>query len=92
MPNSYRLRLETTNELVEEKLQNVVGIIKGHVEPDRYVIVGNHRDSLVYGAVDPSAGTAVMVHIAAAISETMRAFGWRPRRTLILVSFSGNVL
>ena len=36
---------------------------------DRIVIVGNHRDAWVYGAADPSSGTAVMV-------EVVRAIGW----------------
>ena len=90
MKDSLRLHLQTTNELVKKDIQNVVGIIRGHVEPDRYVIIGNHRDSMVYGAIDPSSGTSVMVHIATAIIETMRSYGWRPRRTLVFVSFSGS--
>ena len=90
MKESMRLHLQTTNEIVNKDIQNVVGIIKGHVEPDRYVIVGNHRDSMAYGAIDPSSGTSVMVHIATAIVETMRSYGWRPRRSLVFVSFSGS--
>ena len=27
------------------KIHDVVGIIEGSVEPDRYVMVGNHRDA-----------------------------------------------
>jgi len=29
------------------KVWDVVGLIKGEVEPDRYVILGNHRDAWV---------------------------------------------
>jgi hypothetical protein len=36
----------------------VIGHITGAVEPDRYVILGNHRDAWGFGAVDPSTGTA----------------------------------
>lgn len=32
-------------------IQNVVGYIRGVEEPDRYVILGNHFDAWVYGAV-----------------------------------------
>ena len=37
---------------------NVIATIKGSAEPDRWVMIGNHRDAWVYGAVDPSSGTA----------------------------------
>ena len=33
------------------KIYNVMGIIKGSVEPDRYVMVGNHRDAWSFGGV-----------------------------------------
>lgn len=33
---------------------NVIGRIEGEVEPDRIVLLGNHRDAWVYGAVDPN--------------------------------------
>ena len=90
MQNGYRLHLETTNQLVKKEIKNVVGIIEGHVEPDRYVIIGSHRDSMAYGAIDPSSGTSVLVHVAVAINRTMMTHGWRPRRSLVFVSFSGS--
>lgn len=31
---------------------------------DRYVIYGNHRDSWVHGAIDPSSGTSVMLELS----------------------------
>ncbi len=37
---------------------NVIATIQGSVEPDRWVMIGNHRDAWVYGAVDPGSGTA----------------------------------
>jgi len=30
----------------------------------RYVLLGNHRDAWVYGAADPSSGTATLLEIA----------------------------
>ena len=35
---------------------------------DRYVLLGNHRDAWVFGALDPTSGTAAMMEIS-------RAFG-----------------
>ena len=36
---------------------------------DRYVLVGNHRDAWVYGAIDPSSGTAVMMEMARVMAK-----------------------
>ncbi len=38
-----RVRIVVNNELRNVKISNIVGTIRGSVEPDRYVIVGNHR-------------------------------------------------
>ena len=40
------------------KIWNVIATIPGTDEPDRWIMLGNHRDAWVYGAVDPSSGTA----------------------------------
>ena len=36
---------------------------------DRIVLIGNHRDAWVYGAADPSSGTAAMVETARVIGS-----------------------
>lgn len=36
---------------------------------DRYVLVGNHRDAWILGAVDPSSGTATMMEMARAFGQ-----------------------
>ena len=43
---------------------------------------GNHRDAWVYGAVDPSSGTACMMEIVRIYGEMMSE-GWRPRRSVL---------
>ena len=40
---------------------DVIGRIPGTAEPQQWVIAGNHRDAWVYGAADPSSGTAAML-------------------------------
>ena len=42
------------------------------------MVVGNHRDAWVYGAVDPNSGTAGMLEVARGFGELLRR-GWRPR-------------
>ena len=46
---------------------NVIATIPGEVEPDRWVMIGNHRDAWVYGAVDPGSGTAATLEMCRAL-------------------------
>ncbi|OIV92261.1 hypothetical protein TanjilG_00279 [Lupinus angustifolius] len=70
-------------------IQNVFAVIKGSEEPDRYVLLGNHRDAWTYGAVDPSSGTAALLDIARRYSILLSS-GWTPRRTIILCSWDAE--
>ncbi|XP_008777140.1 probable glutamate carboxypeptidase VP8 [Phoenix dactylifera] len=70
-------------------IQNVFGIIRGNEEPDRYVILGNHRDAWTFGAVDPNSGTAALLDVARRYGTLLRS-GWRPRRTIILCSWDAE--
>ncbi|XP_055835671.1 probable glutamate carboxypeptidase AMP1 isoform X2 [Solanum dulcamara] len=58
-------------------------------EPDRFVLLGNHRDAWTYGAVDPNSGTAALLDIARRYALLMR-LGWNPRRTIILCSWDAE--
>ena len=51
------------------KIWNVIATIKGSVEPDRWVMIGNHRDAWVYGAVDPGSGTAATMEMCRALAR-----------------------
>lgn len=57
---------------------------------DRYVIYGNHRDSWVHGAVDPSSGTAVLLEISRVLGtllkkgEAMLSSGHSPRSPRVI--------
>ncbi|KAG9465757.1 hypothetical protein GDO78_017766 [Eleutherodactylus coqui] len=69
---------------------NVMGLIRGAVEPDRYILYGNHRDSWVHGAIDPSSGTAVMLEITRILGTKLKSGKWRPRRTIIFGSWGAE--
>ena len=43
---------------------------------DKLVVMGNHRDAWVFGAVDPSSGTAVMMEIARGLGQLKKQGGW----------------
>ncbi|WZP00494.1 M28 family metallopeptidase [Isosphaeraceae bacterium EP7] len=68
---------------------NVIATLEGSVEPDRWIMVGNHRDAWVYGAVDPSSGTAATMEMCRALGEAVKS-GWKPRRTLKYASWDGE--
>ena len=63
---------------------NVHGVIEGRTEPDRYVLLGNHRDSWVFGATDPSGGTAAMMEVSRAMGVMLKQ-GKYKEITLLLI-------
>ncbi|XP_046848133.1 putative N-acetylated-alpha-linked acidic dipeptidase [Xenia sp. Carnegie-2017] len=85
----WKVRLEVHNEESRENIYNVVGLIRGKYELDRYVIIGNHRDAWIFGGVDPSGGTACLIEIGKALGKAMKK-GWRPRRSILLASWGGE--
>ena len=56
---------------------------------DRYVLLGNHRDAWVFGAIDPTSGTAVQLELARALGAMLKQ-GWKPRRTLVFCSWGAE--
>uniref|UniRef100_A0A8C5V315 N-acetylated-alpha-linked acidic dipeptidase 2 n=1 Tax=Microcebus murinus TaxID=30608 RepID=A0A8C5V315_MICMU len=82
-----RMHVYNTNKIT--RIYNVIGTIRGSVEPDRYVILGGHRDSWVFGAIDPTSGTSVLQEIAQSFGKLMSR-GWRPRRTIIFASWDAE--
>ncbi len=52
---------------------DVIGKVKGTEYPDDWVVAGNHRDAWVYGAVDPSSGTAAMLESVHGIGALLEA-------------------
>jgi N-acetylated-alpha-linked acidic dipeptidase len=52
------------NKFEVKPIWNVIAKIPGELEPDKEVILGNHRDAWVFGAVDPNAGTSVMMEVS----------------------------
>ncbi|XP_049570042.1 glutamate carboxypeptidase 2 isoform X3 [Orcinus orca] len=61
-----KMHIHSNNKV--KRIYNVIGTLRGAVEPDRYVILGGHRDSWVFGGIDPQSGAAV-------VQEIVRSFG-----------------
>uniref|UniRef100_A0A7N5P5L6 N-acetylated-alpha-linked acidic dipeptidase 2 n=2 Tax=Ailuropoda melanoleuca TaxID=9646 RepID=A0A7N5P5L6_AILME len=84
---SFRMHVHNINRIT--RIYNVIGTIRGSVEPDRYVILGGHRDSWVFGGIDPTSGAAVLQEVAQSFGK-LRSGGWRPRRTIIFASWDAE--
>ncbi|MGA8874660.1 MAG: M20/M25/M40 family metallo-hydrolase [Candidatus Korobacteraceae bacterium] len=65
-----------------------VAEIKGSEHPEQRVIIGGHLDSwdLGQGALDN--GTGAMATLEAA--RTLKALGWKPKRTITFILFTGE--
>ena len=84
-----RVHLKTEVDNSIKPYYVVEGRIRGSELPDEWVVLGNHRDAWVYGAVDPSSGTASMMEMTRAVGQLLKQ-GIRPRRTLVVCSWDGE--
>src|SRR6267378_2038545 len=83
------VHLKTDMDYQSRTLWDVIARIDGAAEKDRWVIMGNHRDAWVFGAVDPNSGTAAMLETARGFGQLLKQ-GWKPKRTLILCSWDAE--
>uniref|UniRef100_A0A1J3K786 glutamate carboxypeptidase II n=1 Tax=Noccaea caerulescens TaxID=107243 RepID=A0A1J3K786_NOCCA len=88
-PGRTVINMTYQGEMKMKKIHNVMATIRGSEEPDRYVLLGNHRDSWTYGAVDPNSGTSALLDISRRFSLLLKS-GWRPRRTILLCSWDAE--
>ncbi|CAN8279328.1 unnamed protein product [Cochlearia groenlandica] len=88
-PGRTVINMTYKGEMKMKKVNNVLVTIRGSEEPDRYVILGNHRDAWTYGAVDPNSGTSALLDISRRFALLLES-GWRPRRTILLCSWDAE--
>ena len=77
------------DEIERQPIYNVLGRITGFEQPEKKVIVGNHRDAWCFGAVDPGSGTAVFLEVVRIFGE-LKKMGWRPLRTIEFASWDAE--
>lgn len=95
--NPTSLTLHIKNELSEQTLKNVVGVIPGKSKKNEYVVFGGHydhlgigkpdknMDSIYNGANDDAAGTTAVIMLAKYFSKLNDN-----ERTLIFVAFTAE--
>ncbi len=84
-----KVHLRTDMDYQTRTIWDVVARIDGNLEKNRWVIMGNHRDAWVFGAVDPNSGTTAMLEAARSFGQLLKQ-GWKPRRTIVLCSWDGE--
>ena len=87
-PVTMKFNLQDTFSDKPAPVAITVAEIKGSEHPEERVIVGGHLDSwdLGQGALDN--GTGAMATLEAA--RTLKALGWRPKRTITFILFTGE--
>lgn len=88
-PGPVAVELDVQMDEGLRPITNVIARIPGSVEPDRWVILGNHTDAWTPGAVDPNSGTAALIETARSLSAALKA-GWKPRRTILLCAWDAE--
>ncbi len=96
LPITYRagpgpavVRVDVKMDGKTRSIWDVEARITGAAEPEKTVILGNHRDAWVFGAVDPSSGTATQLELARVLGGLLKA-GHRPRRTIVLADWDAE--
>jgi len=88
-PGPAKVKMHLKQDYQFRTVWDVIGRLRGSQLPEEWVVAGNHRDAWVYGAVDPSSGTAAMLEAVHGVGELLKS-GWKPRRTLVFASWDGE--
>jgi N-acetylated-alpha-linked acidic dipeptidase len=87
--DEVKVRLKVDMDYKIRPIWNVVAKIEGSAEPNRWIVLGNHRDAWVFGAVDPNSGTSAMLEVGRGLGELLKQ-GWKPRRTIVFCSWDAE--
>jgi N-acetylated-alpha-linked acidic dipeptidase len=88
-PDAAKVHLKMFSNWDTKTLYDVIAKIPGSVEPDEWVIRGNHHDAWVNGAEDPISGASAELEEARSLGE-LRKQGWKPRRTIVYCVWDGE--
>lgn len=87
-PSAEVAHMSNEMHMRRKDIWNVYAVIPGHMDEER-VVLGNHRDAWVFGAGDPSSGTAVVHEMLRGLGALLRT-GWQPLRTIVVASWDAE--
>lgn len=88
-PGPAKMQMHVEMDYQIRPIYNVIAAVPGKEQPEQKVIIGNHHDAWVYGAVDPGSGTAAVMEIGRSLSDLMQT-GWRPKRSIVLAHWDAE--
>ncbi|SFR98792.1 N-acetylated-alpha-linked acidic dipeptidase [Granulicella pectinivorans] len=88
-PSVAKVHMKLTFNWDTKPVYDVIATMVGSVEPDVWVVRGNHYDGWVNGADDPVSGQSGLLEEARALGELHKQ-GWTPKRTLIYTAWDGE--
>ena len=68
------------------KIYDVIGTVYGREEPDSWVLIGNHRDAITFGAIDAGSGTSGMMELSRGIGELLKKGERRVNKEIVWIS------
>lgn len=84
------ITVEVNNVLVQKKIHNVFGVIKGYLDADRYLVIGVQRDAWGPGFARSTVGTSLLVELARTITDMIKNDGFKPKRSIVFASWSAG--
>jgi N-acetylated-alpha-linked acidic dipeptidase len=90
-PGSVTVHMHLEQDIGLRTIWDVIGTIDGadRAQNEDWVIAGNHRDAWVYGAADPSSGTAAMLEAVHGLGVLLKQ-GWKPKRRIVIASWDAE--
>jgi N-acetylated-alpha-linked acidic dipeptidase len=96
LPLTYRLgagparvHLKVAFDWTLKRAYNVIARLSGAVDPDEWIVRGNHHDAWVNGAQDPGSAMSGALEEARVLGELVKR-GWRPKRTIVYAAWDGE--
>ena len=88
-PGPAKVHLKVRCEHKNRPIYNVIAKLRGSETPDQWVLLGNHHNAWIYGAADPSSGTATLLEVARCLGQLAKN-GQRPKRTIVFASWDAE--
>ncbi|KAK3533965.1 hypothetical protein QTP70_034999 [Hemibagrus guttatus] len=86
------INLSIGSQTSYRRVFNVIGYLRGKINPDKYVLVGARHSSWYEGGLaDWSSGAAVISQIIDSLTAQTSAH-WQPDRTIVFCSMGGSAL
>ncbi|KAH6947047.1 hypothetical protein HPB50_016913 [Hyalomma asiaticum] len=85
--SDLKVQVAVHNEMIFRPILNVIGIIRGKVEPDRFVMIGSQTHDDTRGSAHPLLSVTEMLVQSKVFCHMHKHHRWTPRRSLMFALF-----